>query len=504
VRNICYNAAAKLAKLEEAVVFNLEEVLLGVQPPEARLKPSIPAMLQQVVFSEAVIDSRMTIPESLFVALSGERVDGHTFLTDAIAKGARGALIRRDRAAELAVAGRVVVDTTTGAGLEQASNDSVLLFAVDDPLGSLQSLASFHRDRFAPIVVGVTGSIGKTSTKEATAAVLNRRYRTLKNPRSYNSESTLPIVLLQLDDQHEVAVLEMGMYWPGDIALLARLARPQIGIVTNVGPSHLERVGSIEAIESAKAELIDALPEHGHAILNIDDPRVVAMASRTRAKPFLFGLDPAADLWADQIESSGLEGISFRAHHAGEAVTLRLPLIGRHSVHTALAAASAGLLLGLGWDAIVDGLRDSSAQLRLLAVPGVGGTTLIDDTYNASPASGLAALNLLAELDGRKIAVLGDMLELGPIEEEAHRMIGARAAEIADTLVAYGERARWIADEARQAGMPAAQIHHVTSPAATESLLRAIMTPGDYVLIKGSRGMAMDAIVNSLQQPAAE
>jgi UDP-N-acetylmuramoyl-tripeptide--D-alanyl-D-alanine ligase len=502
VRNICYNAAAKLAKLEEAVVFNLEEVLLGVQPAESRCQPTIPGALQQVVFSEAVIDSRLTTPESLFTALAGERADGHNFLTDAIAKGARGALIKRDRAADLAGDGRVVVDPTTGAGLERASANSVLLFAVDDPLGSLHSLASFHRERFSPIVVGITGSIGKTSTKEATAAVLNRRYRTLKNPRSYNSESTMPIVLLQLDDLHEVAVLEMGMYWPGDIALLARLARPQIGIVTNVGPSHLERVGSMEAIEGAKAELVEALPADGHAILNIDDPRVVRMAERTRARPFLFGLDPAADLWADEIESRGLEGISFRAHHAGEAVTLRLPLIGRHSVHTALAAASAGLLLGLGWDAIIDGLRDSSAQLRLLAVPGVGGTTLIDDTYNASPASGLAALNLLAELEGRKIAVLGDMLELGPIEEEAHRLIGARAAEVADLVVAYGERARWIADEAQQAGLPGSQVHHVTSAVVLESLLRAMMMPGDYVLIKGSRGMAMDTIVNSLQLTA--
>jgi UDP-N-acetylmuramoyl-tripeptide--D-alanyl-D-alanine ligase len=393
-----------------------------------------------------------------------------------------------------------LVDSTTGAGLESAETNTVLLIVVDDPLGSLHRLAAYRRSLYAPIVIGITGSVGKTTTKEATAAVLSRRYRTLKNPRSYNSESTLPIVLLQLDDQYEVAVLEMGMYQPGDIAFLAQLARPSIGIVTNVGPSHMERVGSIEAIANTKAELVEALPADGHAILNIDDPRVAKMAERTQAKPFLFGLDPAADLWADDIQSSGLEGISFRAHHAGEAVTLRLPLIGRHSVHTALAAASAGLLLGLGWDAIIDGLRDSSAQLRLLAVPGYNGSTLIDDTYNASPASSMAALNLLSELSGRHVAVLGDMLELGQVEEAAHRMVGARVAEVAQLLITIGDRADWIADEARLAGMPSSTIHQAASRGEAASLLRTLITPGDTILIKGSRGMAMETIVAELQQ----
>jgi UDP-N-acetylmuramoyl-tripeptide--D-alanyl-D-alanine ligase len=353
------------------------------------------------------------------------------------------------------------------------------------------------------MVLGITGSVGKTSTKEAVSAVLRRRYRTLKNPRSYNSESTLPIVLLQLSAEHEVAVLEMGMYGPGDIALLAGLARPTLGIVTNVGPSHMERVGSIEVIARTKGELPESLPSTGHAILNIDDPYVRTMAERTAAKPFLYGLDPAADIWADQIESRGLEGISFRAHHAGEAVTLRLPLIGRHSVHTALAAAASGILLGLGWDAIIDGLRDSSAQLRLLAVPGWNGSTIIDDTYNAAPASSLAALNLLSELAGRKIAVLGDMLELGPAEEQSHRLVGARAAEVVDRLITYGQRAAWIGDEAAQAGLPATNIQHVTTTAEATSLLQAMIEPGDQILIKGSRGMAMEQIVANLQHRVA-
>ncbi len=475
-------------------------MLLGVQAQDVRREPHIPAAWQAVGFSEAVIDSRLATPDALFVALRGERVDGHHFLADALAGGARGALVQRDRIAELNLElPFVVVDPTTGHGLEERGPESVVLIAVADPLGSLHNLASFHREQFSPVVIGITGSVGKTSTKEATAAVLGRRYRTLKNPRSYNSESTLPMVLLQLNDQHEVAVLEMGMYQPGDIALLARIARPSIGIVTNIGPSHIERAGSIAVIQQTKAELIRALPSTGRAILNIDDPRVVEMAAWTQATPFTFGLDPSADLWADQIESQGLEGIVFDAHHAGETVRLKLPLIGRHSVHTALAAAAAGLILGLGWDAIIDGLRDSNAQLRLLAVPGVNRSTLIDDTYNASPASSMAALNLLADMEGRKVAVLGDMLELGVVEEESHRLVGGRAAEVVQILITLGERARWISDEAQQMGMPSTQIQHVTSHEQAVSLLRSIIQPGDYVLIKGSRGMAMESIVSQLQ-----
>jgi UDP-N-acetylmuramoyl-tripeptide--D-alanyl-D-alanine ligase len=499
---VCYNAAAWLTKAEEAVVFDLEEVLLGVQPAESRQALALPQALRQVAFSEAVIDSRLATPGVLFVALSGERVDGHSFVADAARRGARAALVAREKVAGLALDRPfALVDSASGAGLEQAAPGALLLIAVDDPLGSLHRLASFHRARFRPTVVGITGSVGKTSTKEATAAVLARRYRTLKNPRSYNSESTLPIVLLQLAEEHEVAVLEMGMYWPGDIALLAQLARPHVGIVTNVGPSHMERMGSIEAIAAGKAELVQALPADGHAILNIDDPLVRAMAGKTQARPFFYGLDPAADLWADQIQSRGLEGISFQAHYAGEQVVLNLPLIGRHSVHIALAAAAAGLLLGLGWDAIVAGLHDEQAQLRLLAVPGQNDSLLIDDTYNASPASSFAALNLLSELDGRRLAVLGDMLELGAMEEEAHRLVGARAASVVDILVAVGLRARWIATEAEQAGLDPSRIFTVASNAEAASLLATLVQPGDKILIKGSRGVAMESIVTALQRP---
>jgi UDP-N-acetylmuramoyl-tripeptide--D-alanyl-D-alanine ligase len=483
-------------------VLNLEEVLLGVRLEEARRESlAIPAALRQVAFGEVVIDSREATPGSLFVALRGERADGHDFLAAALARGARGALVRREQVEEQALdRPAALVDPINGAGLAEAAPDAALLVAVDDPLAALQRLAAYHRGMFAPKVIGITGSVGKTSTKEVTAAVLRRRYRTLKNQRSFNTEATLPIALLQLAADHEVAVLEMGTFGPGEITLLTQLARPHIGIVTNIGPSHLERMGSIDVIAQAKSELVQALPGEGYAILNIDDQRVRDMAGQTAARPFFYGLDPAADLWADAIESRGLEGIAFRAHHAGEAVVLKLPLLGRHSVHTALAATAAGLLLGLGWDAIVAGLRDESAQLRLLAVPGVGGATLIDDTYNASPASSLAALNLLADLDGRRIVTLGDMLELGSFEEEAHRMVGRRVAEVADILIVVGRRARWIAEEAAGCGMPHDQILMAATNDEVIQLLHDMLRQGDYVLVKGSRGVAMEGIVAALQQ----
>ena len=481
-------------------MLKLDQVLTGVQSAEQRQTPQIPPALSQVAYSETVIDSRLATPGSLFVALSGEKVDGHHFLANAVARGASAVLVQRSQVADLDPGRPFVVADATGAGLAGATPETVLLIAVDNPLAALQRLAAYHRGLFTPKVIGITGSVGKTSTKEVMTAVLRRRYSTLKNPRSYNTESTLPISLLQLEAHHEVAVLEMGAYGPGDISLLAAIARPDIGIVTNVGPSHMERMGSLETVARAKSELVQALPANGYAILNIDDPRVRAMANVTPARPFFYGLDPAADLYADEIESRGLGGIAFRAHYAGDAVVLKLPLLGRHSVHTALAAAAAGLLLGLGWDAIIDGLRDESAQLRLLAVPSASGATLIDDTYNASPASSLAALNLLAELDGRRIVVLGDMLELGEVEEEAHRVVGRRVAEVADLLISVGPRARWIADEARISGMGAGQITMLTSNAEAIELLRGLLLTSDAVLIKGSRGVAMEVIVEALQQ----
>ena len=303
-------------------------------------------------------------------------------------------------------------------------------FIVPDSLGGLQKLAAHWRERMPAVAVGITGSVGKTTTKEIVANVLEQRYTTLRNEGNLNNEIGLPLTLLKLTPQDQRIVLEMGMYALGEIAGLCRLAKPRIGIVTNVGPTHLERLGCIERIAQAKSELVQALPPAeagGVAILNADDPLVRAMASRTSARVFTYGLDESSDLWADEISSEGLEGIRFRFRYGKETLHVHLPMLGRHSVHTALRGAAAGLVEGLSWSEIVTGLQHQRGQLRLMMVPGLRGTMVIDDTYNASPVSMLAALNLLEDIVNdthRAVVVLGEMLELGSYEEEGHRLVG--------------------------------------------------------------------------------
>ena len=344
--------------------------------------------------------------------------------------------------------------------------------------------------------------MGKTTTKELVAGVLGTRYRTLKTEGNYNNEIGLPLMLLKLAPAHERAVLEMGFYQPGEIKFLCDLARPHVGVVTNVYPVHLERAGSLEAIARGKAELVEALPPapDGVAVLNADDPLVLAMRSVTRARVITYGLDSEADVWAGEIESLGLGGIRFELHHRREALQVRVPMLGRHSVHTALRAAAVGLAEDLTWDEIIGGLQSLGAmQLRLVAVTGPDGSVILDDTYNASPESVVAALNLLAELDGRRVAVLGDMLELGSYEHVGHRLVGRRARDAAHLLVTVGPRARIIADEAREAGMPAGDVVELADSDAALAYLRQNIRRGDVVLLKASRGVRLDQLVPALE-----
>ncbi|MEI7644031.1 MAG: UDP-N-acetylmuramoyl-tripeptide--D-alanyl-D-alanine ligase [Chloroflexales bacterium] len=472
--------------------------------------PHIPYQWQDLDFGDAVTDSREVEPGTLFIALDGERTNGHVFLADVIARGAAGALVSRTeveaRSAALAQSARpwAMIDPATGAGLANAAPGTCLLIAVDDPLMAMQRLAVYHHRQLTPTVVGITGSVGKTSTKDVVAAVLSRRFRTLKSKRSFNSEATLPTSLLSLTPDHEVAVLEMGMWAPGEIRFLASLARPQIGVVTNVGPSHMERLKTIEGIARAKGELPESLPDNGWAVLNADDVRVAAMAGYTNAHVFTFGLTPTATLWADHVVSYGLDGISLRVHYGDICLDLRLPMIGRHSVYVILAAISVGLILGMGWDDIIAGLHDPAAQPRLQVLPGAAGSTLIDDSYNAAPISALAALDLLADTAGRRVAILGDMLELGMAEEEGHRQVGQRAAEVAQLLITIGRRARWIAEAAQMAGMPADQVMTFDTSAEAASATRPLLQPGDHVLVKASRGMELEHVVAALQRRPEE
>jgi len=469
------------------------------------------------IITDVVIDSRLAIPGALFVALPGERTDGHGFVSAAFAKGAIAALVQRDLptppgpdvlpGGEDAAPARPyhTLDLREPVTYAQASGlQFPVCLRVDDTLKAMQTLAAYWRSRLNPRIVAVTGSVGKTTTKELIAAVLSTRYRTLKSEGNYNNEIGLPLMLLKLTEAHERAVLEMGFYQVGEIRFLCELARPHVGVVTNVYAVHLERAGSIENIAQGKAELIEALPPapEGMAVLNYDDPLVYGMRDRTRARVVTYGLDPAADVWADNIESLGLGGVHFHLHYRHEILHLRVPMLGRHSVHTALRAAAVGLGDDLTWQEIVEGLQALGAtQLRLVAVTGPDGSLILDDTYNASPESVVAALNLLQDLaaSGRRVAVLGDMLELGAQEEVGHRLVGRRAREVAQLLVTVGPRARLIAEEARDAGLAAEAVVELQDSDEALAYLGHHLRRGDVILLKGSRGVRLDRIVPALE-----
>jgi UDP-N-acetylmuramoyl-tripeptide--D-alanyl-D-alanine ligase len=447
------------------------------------------------VITEAAVDSRQVIPGSLFVAVQGENVDGHDFVADAFRRGASFALTQKD----LPVSMRTL-DLRDG-----LSTDSLLdltpplCLRVDNSLSALQQIARFWRRKLDLRVIGITGSVGKSTTKEMIAEVLGTRYRTLRSPGNLNNEIGLPLTILRLGSGYERAVLEMGFYVPGEIQFLCDIALPQIGVVTNVGTVHAERAGSQEAIARGKSELIQALPADGVAILNFDDHWVRKMEEKTKAHVFFYGLSSEADLWADQIEGLGLDGIRFRLHYKGETIHSHVPMIGRHSVHTALRAAAVGLNDGLTWQEIFEGLSQGHAQLRLVAVRSKTGALILDDTYNASPESMLAALNLLDEMDGRKVAVLGEMLELGPYEKQGHEIVGMRVAQIAKTLLTLGPRAHILADAARRAGMKSSNIIEFEAAEPIVDWLNKNLTSSDAVLIKGSHGLRMDRITAALE-----
>ncbi|MGC9394440.1 MAG: UDP-N-acetylmuramoyl-tripeptide--D-alanyl-D-alanine ligase [Anaerolineae bacterium] len=448
-----------------------------------------------------ILDSRTAKANTAFFAFKGENVDGHDYVADAFKRGAVAAIIERD----VDAAGCGAASTLDVSQVPPSTPlKTPLLIRVRNTLEALQNAARFWRQQLTPRVIGITGSVGKTTTKEVVTRVLASRYRVQHSTGSYNNEIGLPLTLLELTDADAYIVLEMGMYVRGDIRLLAEIARPHVGIVTNVEPVHLERAGSIENIALGKRELVESLPPgpEGVAILNYDDRRVWAMAEHTQARVFSYGLSSEADLWADDVETQGLDGIRLRLHYAGEQLYVKVPLLGRHSAHTVLRAAAAGLVEGLDWQNIVEGLRAPGPQLRLVAVRGLQNSLILDDTYNSSPASALAALNLLKTLEGRKIAILGDMLELGDYEEAGHLKVGCRTANIVAELITVGERAHFIAQGAELCGLPRNRIHETLDCETAVAMLREILQPQDIILVKGSRGIKMEQIVMAISKEA--
>jgi len=443
---------------------------------------------QRLVHGGAV-DSRLVRPGMAFFALPGERTDGHRFLVPAIEAGA-SALVVTDVAAAAAV--RPLAD----------ERDATIIL-VADAGDALRAAASAWRALFQPLTVGITGSLAKTSTKEVVADVLAEHWRVLRTEGNRNNEVGLPLTLLDLGPEHGAAVLEMGLYVPGDIALLCGIARPSIGVVTAVRGVHLSRAGSIEAIVAGKRELVEALPSDGVAVLNADDPLVAGMAGHTSARVLRYGFAADADVTSTEVTSLGADGMRFRLRLPdGEDALVTTPALGRHSVHNGLAAAAVGHAAGLDATTIARGLARGSRAPHRTTLVQTARWRVLDDSYNAAPDSMAAALDLLATLPGRRFAVLGEMLELGDDSAEAHRAVGRLAPGRADRLLAVGAGATDIARGAIEAGMDPALVATPRDRHAAAALLLAEAAAGDTILVKASRGAALDELVEALVDAA--
>ena len=424
------------------------------------------------------IDSRTLAVGDAFFAIRGHQLDGHAYAREAAARGASCLVVH---------------------ALADELPSHVPLVLVDDTTRALGRLGAFHRRRFTIPVAAVTGSNGKTTTKELTAAVLSRRWHVLKPAASFNNQWGLPLTLLQLRPEHGAAILEIGANTPGEIPYLASLAAPTVGVVTSVAASHTEACGSIDGVAAEKSALVRAVPSTGHVVLNADDPRVAAMADVVQAPVVTFGRGEAAHVRAIGPVSTDGEHVGFTLAVAGEAHRVRLAFAGVHNVQNALAAAAVGHVLGLAPEAIVTGLEHARPVKGRCVWRQAGAIRILDDTYNASPASLRAALDTLAagRRGGRLLVTLGDMLELGDIAVEAHRDAGrAIAAAGVAELIGMGRLAREAVDAAREAGI--AESRHTTTLEDTVAHLLKRLAPGDALLVKGSRGMRMERVVDVL------
>jgi len=436
-------------------------------------------------------DSRSVRRGDLFVALRGERFDGHQFVSAVLSKGAAGAIVDDGYRWE-------------GKGAHPiGSRHEPFLFGVQDPLFAYQQLATHHRSRFSIPVVAVTGSNGKTTTKDMVGSVLAQRWRTLKTEGNYNNRIGVPHTLFRLTSRHQAAVIEMGVDHRGQTTRLCEIVRPTIGLITNIGPDHLEFFGGMEGSAQAKAELLDMLPPDGTAVLNADDPYFDYLAARARCRVVSFGLFERAHVRAIHVTSDARKGTTFGLSLPGKSrptsVVIKVP--GTHNVINALAAAAVGFSLNLPGVMIAQGLAKFRPAAMRSQVVTHHGVQIINDCYNANPASMKAALQLLGEWTParERVAVLGDMLELGREAQQMHRDVGRFAARLQlSRLIVCGQLGREIAAGARQEGMSQSAIVEVVDAASAADLLKKSVHRGDVVLVKASRGMRMEQIVQGL------
>jgi UDP-N-acetylmuramoyl-tripeptide--D-alanyl-D-alanine ligase len=441
----------------------------------------------EIRFESVSIDTRTLAPGALFFAIRGPRHDAHLFLADAVARGAGGLVVEHGRAHGEPLPARPVL-------------------AVDDTTHALGALAAGHRRGFRGPVVAITGSNGKTTTKEMCAAILSVAAPCLKNRGNLNNAYGLPLTLLEREARHRALVVEIGMNHRGEIAPLAAIAAPTVGVITNVGQAHIEHLGSREEIAREKGDLVAALAPGARAVLNADDRRVMGQAERTRADVLTFGLREPADVRASQLQSLGERGFAFDLIAPEGRVAVHLPTLGETAVINALAAAAAALAAGASLAHVAEGLASVQAvngRMQRIALP--RNVILLNDSYNANPQSMEVALRSLSALKGqsRGIAVLGDMGELGDAAPAAHRRAGALAAELGlDFLFALGAHADEIAQGAVDAGMPTERVRVEKDHDAVRLAVGAVLRGNDWVLVKGSRSMRMERIVEGLSRGA--
>ncbi len=453
-----------------------------MEASDQKLLSDLLGRMERMEIKGVSIDSRSIKECELFVALKGDRFDGHDFVPSAMQRGAWGALV--DRAA-------LEKKFSSLGGFKN-------ILPVDDTLFALQEMSLMHRRKYAIPVVGITGSNGKTTTKEMLARVLLQRGPVLKNEGNLNNHIGVPLTLFRLNDKHRAAIIEMGMSGLGEIETLARLAMPSVGVITNIGQAHLGFLGTTDTVARAKGELVQGLTSGGTAVLNADDRYFPTLREKCAGRTITFGIGQRAEVRADGIVQE-TDATDFTLHADGRSLGVHLRTVGRHNVYNALAAAAAALALGLPLETVKDGLEDFRPVSMRSELRDVRGVTVVADCYNANPGSMQAALEMLASLrrGGRKlIAVLGDMLELGEAGPDAHRAVGRAVAELGiDLLVTVGPLAAHMAEGAGQAGMVPDRIVDAGTTSRAAAVLRERAKPGDTVLIKGSRGMKMEKIL---------
>lgn len=459
----------------------------------AAVKGRIVAGRPEVTIEAISTDTRRLPPGAMYWALKGERFDGAAFVADALSAGACGA---------------VVAEASMPSSDVWQGRDAAIV-AVIDPLRALQDAAAAYRARFSIPLIGVTGSNGKTTTKEMLAAILARRGEVLKTHGNLNNHIGVPLTLFGLSPVHRAAVVELGINHPGEMTRLCEIARPTAGVITNVGHAHLEGFGGIEGVARAKGELFASLPSDGTALINADDSRVLALRKHLRCASLTFGFADG-DVRGRVVDELTRAGTRVEIRYAGSAVQCFIPVVGRHNAANALASAAVAVALGVDLETIRQGLeafRPAKMRSELVSTP--AGIDVFNDAYNANPSSMERALETVASLrgPGRVWAVLGEMRELGDTSEALHRRVGQAAALAGlDGLVAVGPAARWLADQASKAGMPAHAIEWVETAAEALPVIQAWSRPGDLVLVKGSRRVGLESVAEGLgvaRPPAA-